>query len=232
MQFRYKLQYQLVKLLSCSNKEALAFIIIGRIKVNGITVSENILIEPSDKIELDDKCIREKKEHTYILYNKPAGIETTMNPEIKEGLSNVFNFEEDLYHIGRLDKESEGILLLSNDGSLGKSLLNKLNHVEKEYVVCVDKSVTNQFIEFICRGVSIMGKKTMPCKAEKINENSFKITLIEGMNRQIRRMCFKAGLNVTRLIRIRFADISDMPETGKYRLLTKEEIATLKGIRD
>ena len=207
MTFRKRLQYFLVKRLSISNKNALTLILEGKILINGITVFENIEINSQDRIVFEGNILQEGKQLIYIAFYKPRGIETTLNTEIPDNLKDILPFEENLFPVGRLDKDSEGLLLLTNDGSLFDKTLRSEHQTEKEYLVKVDKVIDNDFILKMSSGINILGKITLPCQVEKMDDFTFKITLIQGINRQIRRMCYKLGYEVLELKRIRIGDI-------------------------
>lgn len=228
MQFRYKLQYQLVKILGISNKEAGELIGSSRISINEKVIYENCMLSEGDSIFMDGKLIRKGIVFAYFCYHKPRGIETTLSKDIPDSVANKLQLEEGFFHIGRLDKESEGLLLFTNDGVLANQLLNKSKKIEKEYIVEVDKEITPDFLHFLANGVEIMGKKTLPCKVERIGANEFRIVLVEGMNRQIRRMCYKAQYSVTMLRRVKFAGIELSIEEGATRLLAPQEIELLR----
>ena len=207
MTFRKRLQYFLVKRFSISNKNALALILEGKILVNNFSVSENIEINSQDKIVFDNQILQEGKQLIYIAFYKPRGIETTLNTEIPDNLKGILPFEESLFPVGRLDKDSEGLLLLTNDGGLFDKTLRSEHQTEKEYLVKVDKAIDDNFILKMSSSIHILGKTTLPCKVEKVDNFTFKITLIQGINRQIRRMCYKLGYEVLELKRIRIGDI-------------------------
>jgi 23S rRNA pseudouridine2604 synthase len=208
MTFRKRLQYLLVKRINISNKSALALILEGKILVNGKIVIENIEVNPEDSVVLGEQILQEGKIFLYVAFYKPRGIETTLNPEIEENLKAILPFEENLFPVGRLDKESEGLLLLTNDGRLFDKTLRSEHQTEKEYLVTVDKEIDDDFIKKMSEGIMILGKMTLPCKVEKIDNFSFKIILIQGINRQIRRMCFKLDYGVLKLVRIRIGEIA------------------------
>lgn len=223
MQFRYKLQYKLVRLLRISNKEVKQLISNGNVRVNEITPLEDCIVTDTDDIYVNDQLIRKGKIYTYYKYHKPRGVECSMHPEIENSLQQVLQLPEHFYHIGRLDKDSEGLLLLSDDGSLGKKLLGKESGIEKVYEVETDKIITEDFLSFLSGGVEIMHKKTAPCEAIMVSDHCFEITLTEGMNRQIRRMCHKAGYKVLRLKRTCFAGIALNIPAGVLSELSSEE---------
>lgn len=207
MTFRKRLQYFLVKHLSISNKSALQFIIEGKIKVNGKIEFENIVICPEDLIVFDEQIVQEGKKNIYVAFYKPKGIETTLNQNIRDNLKNILPFKETLFPVGRLDKESEGLLILTNDGRIFDKTLRSENQIEKEYLVRVDRIITKDFISKMANGVTILNKMTLPCNVEIIDDYNFKITLIQGLNRQIRRMCYKLDYQVLQLIRVRIGEV-------------------------
>ena len=208
MTFRKRLQYLLVKRLNISNKSALMLILEGKILVNGRILFENIEIRLEDSVVFDGQILQEGKTFIYVTFYKPRGIETTLNQAIQDNLKDILPFEEDLFPVGRLDKESEGLLILTNDGRTFDKTLRSENQTEKEYLVMVDKEITEDFIRKMSEGVNILGKMTLSCQVEKIDSFSFKIILIQGMNRQIRRMCYKLNYEVLRLIRVRIGKVT------------------------
>ena len=207
MTFRKRLQYFLVKRLSISNKNALTLILEGKILINGITVFENIEINSQDRIVFEGNILQEGKQLIYIAFYKPRGIETTLNTEIPDNLKDILPFEESLFPVGRLDKDSEGLLLLTNDGTLFDKTLRSEHQTEKEYLVKVDKVIDDNFVLKMSSGINILGKTTLPCQVEKVDDFTFKTILIQGINRQIRRMCYKLGYEVLALKRIRIGNI-------------------------
>jgi 23S rRNA pseudouridine2604 synthase len=220
MTFRNRLQYLLVVRLQISNKEALNLILSGRVLVNGITAKSNYELTKTDEVVYEGQVLQEAKKLIYIAYYKPRGIETTLNTAIEDNLKAILPFEEDVFPVGRLDKESEGLLLLTNDGTVYDKILRNENKTEKDYVVQVDKPITTEFLEKMSDGVVIMGKKTLPCKLIQIDDFTFKITLIQGLNRQIRRMCYKLDYEVLSLKRVRIGNIllGDL-KSAEYQIL-------------
>jgi 23S rRNA pseudouridine2604 synthase len=208
MTFRKKLQYCLVKRLNISNKSALKYILEGKIKINSIVVFENVVINSEDSIEFEGQVLQEGKQFVYIAFYKPRGIETTLNQNIQDNLKDILPFEEKLFPVGRLDKESEGLLILTNDGRTFDKTLRSEHQVEKEYLVTVDKELTIDFIRKMSDGINILGKTTLPCVVERLDDFTFKIILIQGINRQIRRMCYKLDYEVLKLIRVRIGKVS------------------------
>lgn len=208
MTFRKRLQYFLVKRLNISNKNALALILEGKIKINGETVFENIVLNLGDSVVLGAQILQEKKDFIYLAFYKPRGIETTLNREIQDNLKDILPFKEELFPVGRLDKESEGLLILTNDGRVFDKILRHEHQTEKEYLVTVDKEIDDEFIQKMATGINILGKITLPCQVEKMDKHTFKIILIQGLNRQIRRMCYKLDYEVLQLIRIRIGNVT------------------------
>ena len=207
MTFRKRLQYFLVKRLNISNKSALTLILEGNIKINGQVITENTVINPEDSIVFDEQILQEGKIYIYAAFYKPRGIETTFNQDIQDNLKDVLPFKEELFPIGRLDKESEGLLILTNDGRTFDKTLRSEYQTEKEYLVKVDREINGNFICKMSNGINILGKITLPCRVKKIDDYTFKIILIQGINRQIRRMCYKLGYEVLRLIRVRIGEV-------------------------
>jgi 23S rRNA pseudouridine2604 synthase len=220
MTFRNRLQYLLVLRLQISNKKALELIFSGKIIVNGVSVKSNIELTQKDEVVFEAKVLKEGKKLTYIAYYKPRGIETTLNSAIPDNLKAILPFDEPLFPVGRLDKDSEGLLLLTNDGTLYDKMLRHENNTEKEYRVTVDKPIDEDFVNRMSSGIMIMGKTTLPCRVWKIDDFTFHIVLVQGLNRQIRRMCYKLNYEVVQLIRIRIDKIMlDGLSAGEYRFL-------------
>lgn len=220
MTFRNRLQYLLVLRLQISNKEALNLIISGKVLVNGSVAKSNCELIQTDEVIYEGKVLQEAKKLIYIAFYKPRGIETTLNVAIEDNLKAILPFEADVFPVGRLDKDSEGLLLLTNDGTVYDKILRNENKTEKDYVVQVDKSITSEFLETMSAGIVIMGKMTLPCQLIQINDFTFKITLIQGLNRQIRRMCYKLDYEVLSLKRIRIGNVhlEDL-KASEYRIL-------------
>ncbi len=221
MSFYRRIKYFLVHTLKLSNKEAQKLIDEGKMQIDGITISQNCLLNDASEIKVNDKIVREKKEFVYLLFNKPAGFESTLNKHVEKNLSPFFAGFEGLSIAGRLDKASEGLLILSNDGKWVENLCNPKFEKEKEYIVTLDKPVKDEFIERFKNGVPIDKIVTKKCLCEKINETTIKVVLKEGKNRQIRKMCKVLGSEVLNLKRTRIADflLSDL-QVGSY-LVTK-----------
>jgi 23S rRNA pseudouridine2604 synthase len=227
MTFRNRLQYLLVVRLQISNKNALALILSGKVLVNGISIKSNIEFMPVDEVIYENKVLQKGKKLIYIAYYKPRGIETTLNTEIPDNLKNTLPFNKELFPVGRLDKASEGLLLLTNDGTLYDKILRNENKTEKEYIVTVDKKIDEYFIKTMSNGITIMGKTTLPCKVRQIDDFTFNIVLVQGLNRQIRRMCYKLHYEVLSLIRIRIDQIKlENLTDGTYRVLKDFRFST------
>lgn len=219
------------KLLSnygyCSRKEVSRLIEDKRIMVNGKLCEQGQWVEESDDILLDGEKVKQK-ERVYIALNKPKGIVCTSSREIKDNIIDFLNYEEYVFPVGRLDKDSEGLILMTNDGEIANKILSSESYHEKEYIVTLDKDFDDEFIHKMSNGVKILGTVTRPCKLSRVDNYTFKIILTQGLNRQIRRMCRTLGYNVIKLERIRIVTIlSDGIEPGKWRELTKEEIEEL-----
>lgn len=225
MTFRNRLQYLLVVRLQISNKSALNLIFSEKILVNGIAINANCEIIETDEVVFDGKVLQEAKKLVYIAFYKPRGIETTLNEQINDNLKVILPFKEEVFPVGRLDKESEGLLLLTNDGKIYDKILRNENKTEKDYIVQVDKIISAEFIEKMSSGIMIIGKQTLPCVLVWIDDFTFKITLIQGLNRQIRRMCYKLNYEVLSLKRTRIGNIhlGDL-KAGGYRYTTVQDL--------
>jgi len=215
------IKYFLVHSLGFTNKEAIRAIEGRKLKVNGVIITENSEFNETWEIYYEDNLLKPNTPFTYIAFYKPRGIETTHNLDIPCNLNTVFKFEKHLGFAGRLDKESEGLLILSNDGKYIQSLSSPIKDKEKEYMVTVNKLITDDFILKMSQGVDIMICKTKPCFIEKTGDYEFKIILTEGKNRQIRRMCKALGYLVAQLIRTRIDTIHlDGLKPGEHRAFT------------
>jgi 23S rRNA pseudouridine2604 synthase len=210
----------LVKQLSISNKEALNLISENHLLINGEVADKNQYISVTDLVCLKDQILQEAKKLIYIAFYKPRGIECTLNPEIPNNLLTVFSFSEHLFPIGRLDKESEGLLVLTNDGKFYNKIAHSEQHIEKEYQVKVNEPLTEIALTSLRDGIEIMGQMTRSCIVNQLDEFSFNIILTQGLNRQIRRMCYKIGYEVVELKRIRIANIQlEKIKVGEWKVL-------------
>jgi 23S rRNA pseudouridine2604 synthase len=213
----------------CSRRAADKLLEEGRIKINGEIPEMGTKVSDEDVIEVDGKPIRDPDEkHVYIAFNKPVGIVCTT--DIKREQNNIIeyiNHPKRIFPIGRLDKPSEGLILLTSDGDIVNKILRSRNNHGKEYIVRVDKPINPRFLEKMRNGVPILDTVTKKCEVEKIDEMNFRIVLTQGLNRQIRRMCEHLGYEVKKLKRIRVLNIKlDLP-VGKWRDLTEDELSTL-----
>ena len=212
----------------CSRRKADDYISDGRVYINGKPALLGSKVNIEDEISVDGEVIQYKdKKKIYLAFNKPVGIECTANRKVINNIIDFINHKERLFTIGRIDKQSEGLILLTNDGDIVNNVLRAENRKEKEYIVTVNKKITTEFTDKMRKGVRIMGKMTKKCFVKKIYENRFKIILTQGMNRQIRRMCEVLGYRVTKLKRVRIMDIHLDIKTGEYRNLNNEEIGQL-----
>ena len=213
----------------CSRREADKLVDSGRIKVNDEIAILGTKIKDGDKITIDNKLIKPKKKKTiFIAFNKPKGVVCTTNRLIeKNNIIDYINFPERIFPVGRLDKLSEGLIFLTNDGSLVNKVLRSRNNKEKEYLVEVNKNITTDFIRQMSNGIPILNTVTKNCKLIKVSTTTFKIILTQGLNRQIRRMCEFLGFKVVSLRRIRIMDINLDVETGKWRHLSSRELDSL-----
>ena len=212
----------------CSRRKSDKYISDGRVYINGKPALLGSKVKIEDEISVDGEIIQYKdKKKVYIAFNKPVGIECTGNHKVKDNIIDYINHKDRLFTIGRIDKQSEGLILLTNDGDIVNNVLRAENRKEKEYIVTVNKKITTEFIDNMRKGVRIMGRITRKCFVKKIHENRFKIILTQGMNRQIRRMCEVLGYRVTKLKRVRIMDIQLDTKVGEYRNLNNEEIDQL-----
>jgi 23S rRNA pseudouridine2604 synthase len=212
----------------CSRREADKLIQEKRVKINGEICEIGTRVSRGDNVEVDGKPIGAKRKAVYIALNKPVGITSTTEKHVKENIVYFTNHPERIFPIGRLDKDSEGLILLTNDGDIVNRILRAENNNEKEYIVTVHKKITGSFLEGMSKGVRILGTTTKPCKVEPINDRVFKIILTQGLNRQIRRMCQVFGYRVVKLKRIRIMNIKlGGLKTGDWRNLTEDELQIL-----
>jgi 23S rRNA pseudouridine2604 synthase len=212
--------------LKITKDEADLVIGAGRVRVDGAALPPSAKIAHHQQITLDGNVLREETNFTYLLFHKPRGVECTLNENIADNLLSAFHFPERLYPVGRLDKESEGLLLLTNNGKVFKHIAWSKMNKEKEYVVEVNAPVTNTFLDQMAAGVEIMGKLTRTAQTFPAGNSpgQFRIILTQGLNRQIRRMCHKLGYQVTMLKRIRIMHLHiNGIEPGQWRHLSKEE---------
>ena len=212
----------------CSRREADKLIEAGRVKINGKVPEMGTKVGPNDEVRVDGKLITEPKEDfVYIVLNKPTGIECTTNLTVRKNIVEYMNYPKRIFPVGRLDKASEGLIIMTNDGDIVNKILRARNNHDKEYIVTVNKPITDRFIKKMSNGIPILDTVTKKCFVEPISKFTFRIVLTQGLNRQIRRMCEYLEYEVTKLKRIRIMNIKlDVPY-GKYRELTKAEMDEL-----
>lgn len=213
----------------CSRREADKLIDAGRVTINGTVPEMGTKIAPDDVVQVDGKNIIDTKEaFVYLAFNKPIGIVCTTDTRVeKDNIIDYINYPKRIFPIGRLDKASEGLILLTDDGDIVNKILRASNNHEKEYIVTVDKPISQTFLERMSNGVPILDRITKKCEVKKLGSQEFKIILTQGLNRQIRRMCEYLNYEVEALKRVRIMNIKlDMP-VGDYRELTIEEFQNL-----
>lgn len=209
----------------CSRREADRYIEQGRVTINGRPAEIGVTVSEDDRVEVDGELIgRRKKRPVYIVLNKPVGVTCTTDPADKTNIADYVGYKERIFPVGRLDKDSEGLIILTNDGDIVNKILRAGNNNPKEYIVTVDKPITDEFLSRMASGVRILGVKTKPCEIKRRSETVFVIQLTQGLNRQIRRMCEALGYRVTKLRRVRVMNITlGNLEYGRWRYLTPEE---------
>ncbi|MBB4824640.1 23S rRNA pseudouridine2604 synthase [Sporosarcina luteola] len=196
----------------------------GRVTINGQLAELGSRVEPGDHVQVDGKPVQTEEQLVYIALNKPVGITSTTERHVEGNVVDFVNHPLRIFHIGRLDKDSDGLLLLTNDGDIVNEILREEHGHEKEYIVTVDRPITTEFIRHMESGVDILGTTTKPCKVKQLGPRKFNITLTQGLNRQIRRMCSALGYHVRRLQRTRIMNIhlGNLP-LGTWRDLTEQE---------
>jgi 23S rRNA pseudouridine2604 synthase len=215
----------------CSRREADKLIEDDRVILNGRKAVLGDKVSAEDIILVDGKSIRKEIDPIYIAFNKPRGITCTTERHIKGNIIDYIHHPERIFPIGRLDKDSEGLIFLTNDGNIVNKILRAGNNHEKEYIVSVNKPVTDEFIEKMGNGVPILDTITKKCQVKKINHNTFNIILTQGLNRQIRRMCEYLKYEVTALKRIRIMNVSmGKLATGAWRDLSAEEMNQINAL--
>ena len=208
----------------CSRREADSLIENGKVTINGIVAVQGTKVNEGDVVLVGGKKITPEDSMVYIAFNKPLGVTCTTDKRDPSNIIDYIGFDDRIFPVGRLDKNSSGLILLTNDGSIVNKLLRAENGHEKEYLVTVNHPYDKNFIKQMESGVPVLGQLTLPCKIRPAGDKTFKIILHQGLNRQIRRMCEYLGYKVTKLRRIRFMNINlgDL-ETGKWRYLTSSE---------
>ncbi len=208
----------------CSRREADVLIENGKVTINGVIAVQGTKVNAGDVVEVNGRAVIPDDDMVYIAFNKPLGITCTTDRRDPSNIIDYIDFGERIFPVGRLDKNSSGLILLTNDGSIVNKLLRAENGHEKEYLVTVNRPYDKAFIQSMESGVPVLGQLTLPCKLKPSGDKTFKIILRQGLNRQIRRMCEYLGYKVTKLKRIRFMNIQlgDL-ETGQWRYLTADE---------
>lgn len=208
----------------CSRREADTLIESGKVTINGEVALQGSKVMDGDIVLVNGRKVTPDDDMVYIAFNKPLGVTCTTDRRDPSNIIDYIGFDERIFPVGRLDKNSSGLILLTNDGSIVNKLLRAENGHEKEYLVMVNRPYDKNFLRSMESGVPVLGQLTLPCKLKPAGDRTFKIILHQGLNRQIRRMCEYLGYKVTRLKRIRFMNISlgDL-ETGKWRYLTASE---------
>ena len=212
----------------CSRREADRLISEGRVRLDGRVGALGDRVLPGMDVTVDGKRLSGEGEKVYLLLNKPMGIVCTADPREPMNVVDYLVYPRRVFPVGRLDKDSEGLLLLTNDGEIVNRILRASGGHEKEYEVRIDRPVTPEFVQQMSRGVPILDTVTLPCRVRRTGERSFNIVLVQGLNRQIRRMCEALGANVTHLRRVRIMNLRlSKLQPGQWRELTEEELAGL-----
>lgn len=216
----------------CSRREADKYIEQGRVHINGKIAKKGNRVSFDDDVTVDFEAVikkkKKKKKNIYLVVNKADGIVCTTDKKEKDNIVDYVNYPKRIFPIGRLDKNSTGLILMTNDGDIVNKILREENNHEKEYIVSTNKPVTGEFVEGMSNGVRIMGTRTKKCKVKQLGKTSFSITLTQGLNRQIRRMCNAFDYKVVTLHRVRIMNITlGKLKIGQFRHLTEDELRTL-----
>ena len=218
----------------CSRREADALIGEGRVAVNGQRARVGAEVGVDDEVKVDGQALRRRvaakgqRRHVYIALNKPVGITCTTETGVKDNIVDFVGHEQRIFPIGRLDKDSEGLILLTSNGDVVNVVLRAENKLEKEYLVAVNLPVTDEFLRGMARGVPLRGETTLPCRTGKLGKFGFRVVLVQGLNRQIRLMAAHFRYRVKQLVRVRVGQIRlGHLKTGQWRNLTDAELGTL-----
>ena len=224
-----RLNQYLAETGACSRREADQWIEAGRVAVNGARAVLGTQVDEGDEVRVDGQALRAKPRRIYLALNKPIGIECTTDRDVSGNIVDFVGHPERIFPIGRLDKDSEGLILLTNDGDIVNNVLRAEHEHEKEYVVAVDRPLTAAFLAGMAAGVPILDTVTNPCRVTQVGRNTFRIVLTQGLNRQIRRMCEHFGYTVRRLQRVRIMHVhlGALP-VGQWRPLTAAELRGLQ----
>lgn len=212
----------------CSRREADKLIEQGRVTINGEPAALGNKVAYEDEVEIDGEKVKQKSNTIYIAFNKPVGVTSTTDMKDRTNIISFINHPKRIFPVGRLDKDSDGLIFLTNDGNIVNKILRAGNRHEKEYIVSVDKQITPEFIKNMSSGVLILGKMTKECTVKQMSKRKFRIILTQGMNRQIRRMCKVLGYKVVALTRVRVMNVKlGGLAVGKWRYFTPEESADM-----
>lgn len=214
-----------------SRREADRLIEAGRVAINGVAAEKGSKVREGDLVTVDGQPLKKKEKHVYLAFNKPRGLETTTDESVKDNVISYISYPERIFPIGRLDKDSQGLLLFTDDGDIVNRILRSVNNHEKEYIVTVNQLITTDFLNGMAGGVPILDTVTKPCTVEQLSTRQFRIILTQGLNRQIRRMCEYFGYKVVSLRRIRIMNIKlgDLRE-GAIRHLSPLEMKELDNL--
>lgn len=213
----------------CSRREADRMIEAGRVQLNGTTAKKGNRVNSGDEVLLDGAPLKARPKAVYLALHKPPGITCTTDRKDKSNIIDFLNYPERIFHIGRLDKASTGLIFLTNDGDIVNEILREQNEHEKEYIVTVNKPINASFVRRMSEGIPILGTVTKKCQVEKIGRQAFRIVLTQGLNRQIRRMCDYLGYDVVTLKRVRIMNVHlGGLKPGQWRYLTDEELKELR----
>jgi len=215
----------------CSRREADTLVELGAVLINGRVARMGDRVTPEDQIKVRGKPLRQKPRPVYLAYNKPVGITCTTERDVTGNIVDAISYRERVFPIGRLDKPSEGLIFMTNNGDIVNKILRAGNAHEKEYVVTVNKNIDANFLKKMASGVPILDTVTQPCKIKQLSSDSFNIVLTQGLNRQIRRMAEFLGYQVTRLKRVRIMNIRlDDLKAGQWRELSESEVAQIESL--
>ena len=215
----------------CSRREAGKFIEQARVSINGNIAIKGNRVQEADVVEIDGEPVKTKDKIVYLVFNKPVGVTCTTDLKDKDNIISFINYKSRIFPVGRLDKPSEGLIFLTNDGDIVNKILRAGNNHEKEYVVTVDKPINGDFIHKMSNGIRILDTVTKKCSVKQEGKNRFRIILVQGLNRQIRRMCQVCGYQVQTLKRVRIMNITitNLP-VGKWRYFSVDEIKTIEDL--
>jgi 23S rRNA pseudouridine2604 synthase len=212
----------------CSRREADKWIEAGRVTLNGATATLGTQVSVGDEVRIDGEPVGQKSQRIYIALNKPVGVVCTTETDIADNIIAHMRHPERIFPVGRLDKDSEGLILLTNDGDIVNEILRSENNHEKEYLVMVDRAITDLSLSMMAGGVKIMGEVTKPAKVSRVDPRTFRIVLTQGLNRQIRRMCSALGYRAQTLKRVRIVNVHlGQLKSGEWRYLSDGELEGL-----